>query len=199
MVNSEKDFSEEGKDFDKFSKNIYKHFKLDYPKFYKMDNLCKLGFLASELLLRKTNIINAYKGNEIGVVLANSASSIDADINHYNTIKDPGNYFPSPSIFVYTLPNIVIGEICIKNKITSEGNFFIQQQFDADLITAYISNLINLGKIEACIGGWIEYTPASYDALLFTIEKKNSKNCENQKGSITFEQNTLTSVYQTLL
>ena len=30
----------------------YRHFDLQYPKFFKMDNLSKLGWLANEILLQ---------------------------------------------------------------------------------------------------------------------------------------------------
>ncbi len=38
-----------------FLKAIYKHFGLKYPKFYKMDEISKLGFLASEIVLASNN------------------------------------------------------------------------------------------------------------------------------------------------
>lgn len=37
---------------DKDITGLYREFAGDYPKFFKMDALCKLGFIAAELLLR---------------------------------------------------------------------------------------------------------------------------------------------------
>ena len=34
-------------------KDIYKHIGIDYPKFYKMDKLAKVGFLGVEILKQK--------------------------------------------------------------------------------------------------------------------------------------------------
>ncbi len=96
----------------------YRYFNISYAKFFKMDNLCKLGFLASELLLRKRkNISEKYPGDEVGILLSNAGSSIDTDRNHQKSISERDEYFPSPSVFVYTLANIVIGEICIRHKL----------------------------------------------------------------------------------
>ena len=95
----------------------YRYFNISYAKFFKMDNLCKLGFLASELLLQGKNISEVYRGDEVGLLLSNAGSSIDTDRNHQKSISKRDEYFPSPSVFVYTLANIVIGEICIRHKL----------------------------------------------------------------------------------
>jgi len=43
---------EKGKNADEFLLAAYQHFAINYPKFYKMDNLCKLGIIATEVLLK---------------------------------------------------------------------------------------------------------------------------------------------------
>ena len=107
---------------------VYRHFELKYPKFYKMDNLSKLGLLATEVLLKDSLNPDEYKPEEIGIVLSNSSASIDTDIKYFETTKE----IASPAIFVYTLPNIVIGEICIRNHFKGENAFFIFEEFDAE-------------------------------------------------------------------
>ena len=37
-------------------KDIYKTLGLKYPKFYKMDSLCKLAYLSSEVLFQDLNL-----------------------------------------------------------------------------------------------------------------------------------------------
>jgi hypothetical protein len=104
-------FEKPDADLPDFLLSVYQAFKFSYPKFYKMDNLSKLGWLASEILLQDALLKENYKPEEIGLILANTNSSLDNDLKYQNTISD----IPSPSVFVYTLPNIVIGEICIRN------------------------------------------------------------------------------------
>lgn len=105
-----------------FLKEIYKFIGLNYLKFFKMDHLSKLGFLASEILLKDIPKENLECMN---LFLACSCSSLDSDIEYQKTIKDKENYFPSPSVFVYTLPNIVIGEIAIRFGIHGDNGMFI--------------------------------------------------------------------------
>src|SRR5664279_1913911 len=63
-----------GKVFRDLSKDIYTKFSIDYPKFHKMDNLSKLGFLSVELLLRDKDLNQKYQGEDVGVIFMNSAS-----------------------------------------------------------------------------------------------------------------------------
>ncbi|MGD0710054.1 MAG: hypothetical protein ABR968_02650 [Bacteroidales bacterium] len=153
-----------------FMKNAYKHFKINYSKFFKMDNLSKLGFLAAEILINKSNVFS-FSPEETGIVISNSSSSLDTDKTFNDTIKDSESYFPSPSVFVYTLPNILIGEICIRHEITGENTFFISEKFDPDLIYNYISDLFEYGKVQHCITGWVDFLSDKYDAVLYLIEK----------------------------
>ncbi|CAN5385893.1 hypothetical protein BH11BAC1_BH11BAC1_04750 [soil metagenome] len=151
-----------------FIKELYKQLKSDYPKFYKMDNLCKLAFVAAELLLKDVKL--NYEKDEIALVLSNASSSLDTDKTYYHTVEDKSNYFPSPAVFVYTLPNIMIGEICIRHQFLGENAFFITEKFDADLLTEYSANLLSSGKARCVITGWIEINGNNWDAVMFLIE-----------------------------
>ncbi|HEY2583975.1 MAG TPA: hypothetical protein VGI43_19355, partial [Mucilaginibacter sp.] len=104
-----------------------------------MDNLSKLGWLASEILLKDNFNPDKYKPEEIGIVLTNANSSLDDDRKYYDSVKD----VPSPSLFVYTLPNIVIGEICIRNNFKGEHAFFVMDSFNGDFIMQQVNYLID--------------------------------------------------------
>src|SRR5512138_3805161 len=115
-------FEENFVTFADFIKSLYKKEGINYPKFFKMDGLSKLGFLTAELLLKRRTM-DRYGDDRVGLILSNSASSLDTDIAHSGTISERSNYFPSPSVFVYTLPNIMNGEICIRHKFKGENIF----------------------------------------------------------------------------
>jgi hypothetical protein len=178
FVNSQLLYELESSALNIFLQELYKKSEMSYPKFHKMDNLCKLGILASELLIQKSSIVEKYNLENIGIVLSNSASSIDTDRQHQSTISDKNNYYPSPAIFVYTLPNIVIGEIAIKYKFTGENAFFVTDKFDTDLILNYAEILLNEG-MEALIAGWINVDGDDYECFFFIIEQKNPCRLEN--------------------
>lgn len=155
---------------------IYKAAGLSYPKFYKMDNLSKTGYLAAEYLLKGTAIDTPELKPGTSLILMNKNASLDTDINFQATINDPSSYFPSPSIFVYTLPNIMLGEICIRFKISGEGAVFISDEIDNKLFYDYIARLISEGKTENCIFGWIDYYSGIPEAFLSIVQTKDFNN-----------------------
>ncbi|HEV3411826.1 MAG TPA: hypothetical protein VG101_05070 [Puia sp.] len=153
-----------------FLLSAYQHFGFQYPKFYKMDHLSKLGWLAAELMLRDGLAAAGYRPEEMAVVLSNGNSSLDTDYKYFATIGD----IPSPALFVYTLPNIMIGEICIRHKFKGENAFFVSELFDAGFIETYVRDLMETGNARACICGWVDVLGEDYSAVLFLIERKLS-------------------------
>ena len=133
---------------------LYKQMIGDYPKFYKMDGLSRLGFLASEILL---NAEKEETEEERAIIFFNHSSSIASDRNYKESIKDKDNYFPSPSIFVYTLPNIVTGEIAIRNHFQGETSFFILPDKDKKMMEEILQASCRDGQSKSFLTGWIDY------------------------------------------
>lgn len=183
-VDGKLEFSnQEQEGFGAFMKSIYKHNEVKYPKYFKMDNLCKVAFIASEIILKGNDHIKELDPTKVGVIIQNSHSSIDTDTKYNETIKDKSNYFPSPAVFVYTLPNVMIGEICIRNKFQGENTCFIAKEFNPEFVTDYVNDLLDSGKLDACITGWSDYIDGEYNAMLFLVEKSK----ENKKDNISFK------------
>lgn len=145
---------QEGKEHHSLLTSLYKQMIGNYPKFYKMDGLCRLGFVASEILL------NAEKGEtdkERAIIFFNHSSSIASDRNYKESINDKDNYFPSPSIFVYTLPNIVTGEIAIRNHFHGETSFFILPNKDERMMEEILQASCLDDQSKSFLTGWIDY------------------------------------------
>ena len=157
---------QEGKEHHSLLTTLYKQMIGNYPKFYKMDGLSRLGFVASEILL------NAEKGDtdverreeegerlleERAIIFFNHSSSIASDRNYKESINDKDNYFPSPSIFVYTLPNIVTGEIAIRNHFHGETSFFILPDKDERLMEEILQASCRDDQSKSFLTGWIDY------------------------------------------
>ena len=157
----------------KFNRSVYRHYNIDYPKFFKMDNLSKLGFLSAEILLQGTDILKKYLGEEIAIILENASSSLESDEKHQKSIRDRNKYFPSPSVFVYTLPNIMAGEIAIRHKVKGENTVFIFEQFEPEFIDHYVSDLFRNQRVNCCLSGWIECYGDHYQSFLFIIEQED--------------------------
>ena len=153
-------FNSSETDFAPFIREAYKHLGENNMKFYKMDNLCKLGYVAAGYLLKDTN----YQPKEIGIILANASSSLDTDCKHQAIINKEGDKAASPAVFVYTLPNVVLGEICIRHKIQGENTFFVCQQSDVASLEDYARIVMAKGKLRTCIIGWCELLDGHYQA-----------------------------------
>lgn len=151
--------------------DLYKELRIDYPKFYKMDGLSKIGFLCSELLLAKENS-RFIPMKDRGVICFNSSSSLHNDTEYQATIQNQENFFPSPSLFVYTLPNILTGEIAIRNKFFGESSFYIMRSFDAEMIYEMVTDAFQDKETCSLLVGWCEYYGAHKEALMFLVSRE---------------------------
>ena len=144
---------------------IYKKYIGNYPKYYKMDGLCRLGFVASELLLqveKTTNKLDHIFDKERAIMLFNRSSSISSDKRYLSSISDKDNYFPSPSVFVYTLPNIVTGEIAIRNNYHGETSFYILPRKDEEQMQTIIETAFVDKKTKSLLTGWVDYEDSGH-------------------------------------
>jgi hypothetical protein len=169
LINGIEEFNSNEEQFSDFIKSAYKNFNVNYPKFFKMDNLSKLSFLAAEVILSK--VVCDTNENDIAVVFANKSASLDTDVKYQKSIADKKEYFPSPAVFVYTLPNICVGEISIKHQLKSENAFFVMDTFNSEFMYNYATNLLETNKAEKVLCGWVEYFNEEYKAILYLVEK----------------------------
>ncbi|MET2985343.1 3-oxoacyl-ACP synthase [Aureibaculum conchae] len=171
--------------FSDFSKKIYKELNLSYSKFFKMDNLSKLAFLGAECVL---NSESEEEHDDVAIILTNKASSLDTDRKHQASIQNKDSFYPSPAIFVYTLPNIAIGEISIKHQLRSENAFFIFDAFNANFLHKYTNSLLTNNKAESVLCGWVDYDGDNYDCFMYQVSRK---------GKIKHTTNDLNNLYKT--
>ncbi len=155
-----------------FLKSAYRNLGIQYPKFFKMDKLCKLAFLTAEALLKDAGIASRYPAGETGMIILNSSSSLDTDEKHQESISDRENYFPSPSVFVYTLPNIMTGEIAIRHKIKGENGVFISEKPDPQMIFTLVDELFASNRVSCCIAGYVESYHEKLSSCLLLVEKE---------------------------
>lgn len=156
--------------------DIYHHIGMQYPKFFKMDRLCKVGTLAAELILKDKTFDRETVKADWAVILMNSASSLDDDRQYQETIRDRENYYPSPSIFVYTLANIVTGEIAIRHKIGGESSFYVFEHFDGARMDELAARAFDDNpELNTLLCGWVDYDTDRCDVLLCSFIRTESK------------------------
>jgi len=150
-------------------KSIYKEKDIAYPKYHKMDGLCKISLLVFELFLE----LGTIKKEDLGsmpIVMANSFSSASSDVKHHvNILEDK----TSPSVFVYTLPNIAIGEVAIKHKMRGENIFYVLESFNAEKLIQFSKPFLSKEKKNVLVA-WSEFTPDIMESFMFCLNDKTT-------------------------
>ena len=158
--------------------DIYKRQIGDYPKFYKMDILSRLAFVAAELLAPLPLHRGGENSSEVfhrgdleeAIILFNHSSSLVTDRQFLATISDTEDFtdalapwdadkarcFPSPSLFVYTLPNIAASEIAIRHHICGETCFYILPSKDEAIMQQILEATLRGTNGTSVISGWVD-------------------------------------------
>jgi len=160
---------------DELLQKIVAEFEVKHPRFGKMDRLSKLGYTCAEILLQSLSDFKQYQPYEVSLIFANASSSLDTDFRFQKTLES----IASPALFVYTLPNLVLAEICIKNGFKGENLFLVSDVPEANLFFEPINQLFAQNTAKACLAGWVEIVGESYNCTLISIEMPEHKS-ENQ-------------------
>lgn len=174
-------------DFPAFAKALYEELDISYSKFYKMDNLSKLTFLTTEILLEPVSLLPQAK-QQMAILLTNRSASLDTDRNHQKQIDDLDNFYPSPAVFVYTLPNIGLGEISIRHKLHGQSGFFVFDTFNADFLFNYLETLYKSNKCTSALCGWTDFDDKNAESFLYLV---------SQKQNLAHTVNHIQSIYTT--
>lgn len=135
-----------------------------------MDLLCKWAWLGAEYLLAPGQHEKADRW-KVAVVVGTAHGCADVDKKYIATVAD----FPSPALFVYTLPNIMLGEICIRYGFKGEQLCLVNESFEqcTEEIEFWVNDLLQHRAMEACICGWADAVGDGYDVCMFYITKQN--------------------------
>ena len=155
----------EGKEY---LSSLYRSLAIDYPKFFKMDNLSKLGFLASELIFQNDDL-RFVDRDDLAIICFNRSSSLESDTLYQTTIQSNDNYFPSPAAFVYTLPNIVIGEIAIRNKLHGDTSFYVCEKLDAEQLFKTAHHAFQDKSTKSVLLAWIESFEETKEVFMMLV------------------------------
>ena len=145
--------------FATFIREAYKAIDGNNMKFYKMSDLSKTAYIAAEVLLQKTP---TFAPIEAGIILANRSASLDTDRRHQDIIESEGETAAAPAVFVYTLPNVAAGEVCIRHKIQGENTFFIDDAYQPERLESYARSAMSRDGLKYCIVGWCDFLQGKY-------------------------------------
>lgn len=152
----------------------------EYPKFFKMDPLCRLGFVTSRLMAALENDGSSesldLKGRPLtlredrALVICGCNGSAVADRRFQTTIQDLTEFFPSPAVFVYTLPNIVGGEIAIRNGWCGETSCWMMDAFSPEAVAERVTDAFEDRVTTSVTGCWLDCRDADdFESLMFTV------------------------------
>jgi hypothetical protein len=176
-----------GKGTDSTPEAFYRSLQYAYPKFFKMDVLCKWGWLGAEALLTDGGKF-VYEGidkHKVAVVLATSSGCLDIDKKYQQSIIN----IPSPALFVYTLSNIVLGEICIRHGFKGEQACFVSECFDSPELHFWVNDLLMNRGMDACLCGWVDAVNYQHDVSMFWVVKNGD--------GVTFSPAAMQQLYNT--
>lgn len=159
-----------------WKKELFLSLKKDYSKFYKMDALAKMAFIGVQLIKEAVNF-QQFEDDEVALIFANKFSSYDDDSKYIESYTNKGK--PSPSLFVYTLPNILTGEIAISEKWYGENIFFIEEKFNPSLYLDQI-NFYLRKESKVCLCGWVESVNGNEECILFAVDQSEGNITENE-------------------
>ncbi len=151
---------------DPFLVGIYRHLGLSYPKFFKMDELSRLAFLGSEMVLIRSEL-ERFADDEVALLFANRTSSLMTDGQFQSTLEGG---IPSPALFVYTLPNIGMGEVCIRHKLYGENNFLVMEYFDPRQLLQHVRALLQQGVSKSVLLAWVETDGEHHDGFFVFLD-----------------------------
>ncbi len=165
--------------------DYYRALQFNYPKFFKMDVLCKWAWLGAECLLNEGEKF-LYEGldkEKIAVVMATSHGCLEVDKKYRQSIQE----IASPALFVYTLSNIMLGEICIRHGFKGEQACLVSEKFDSMELYFWVNDLLENRGMDACLCGWVDALNYQHDVSMFWVRK-------NSNG-LTFSPASLQQLY----
>ena len=147
----------------------YQQLQRPYLKFFKMDVLCRWAWIAGEYLLSDGTqaLCDGMDKTRVAVVLSTNHGCIEVDKKYQESMAT----IPSPALFVYTLPNIMLGELCIRHGFKGEQLSLVTEAPDFDELCFWVNDLLTHKGMDACLCGWVDAAGTSSDVCLFWITK----------------------------
>jgi hypothetical protein len=143
---------------------LYQELGINYPKFFKMDILSKVAFLSAEALQPYPENINK---ENVAVIISTTSGCWEADMQFEKSRET----IPSPAVFVYTLPNIMLGEICIRHGFKGEQTCMVHHNANAATLAFMVQDVLHNRGMDACLFGYVDATENNINAVLFWVTK----------------------------
>lgn len=133
---------------------IFKKYLADGSRFFKMDLYSRLAYVGTTLLAK--DALEDAGSEDRALVIFTQNGSVLADRKHLSTFSHPDEFFPSPAVFINTLPNVVLGEIAVKNSIKGETTLVLLPDRDETAMQRIIEATVAATRPSVLICGWVD-------------------------------------------
>lgn len=137
-----------------FITEIFKKYMADDSRYFKMDQFSRLAYVGAGLVAGDE--LKDISPEDTAVFIFTKTGSVLADRKHLSTFSDKEEFYPSPAVFINTLPNIVLGEIAIKNNVKGETTLVMLPEEDEAVIDRVIRATLDATRPKAMIYGWVD-------------------------------------------
>jgi len=133
---------------------IFKKYLADGSRFFKMDLYSRLAYAGMSLLAK--DALEGYDPEDVALFVFTQQGSLLADRKHLSTFSNPDEFFPSPAVFINTLPNVVLGEIAVKNNIKGETTLVLLPDRDEAAIQRIMEASLAATRPAVVLCGWVD-------------------------------------------
>ncbi len=133
---------------------IFKKYLADGSRFFKMDLYSRLAYAGTSLLAK--DALEGYDPEDVALFVFTQQGSLLADRKHLSTFSNPDEFFPSPAVFINTLPNVVLGEIAVKNNIKGETTLVLLPDRDEAAIQRIMEASLAATRPAVVLCGWVD-------------------------------------------
>ena len=133
---------------------IFKKYIADTSRFFKMDLYSRLAYVGTTLLAK--DLLDGSEPEDRALFIFTQNGSVLADRKHLSTFSDPEAFFPSPAVFINTLPNVVLGEIAVRNVIKGETTLVMLPGRDDAAMDGILEATLSATRPAVMLCGWVD-------------------------------------------
>ena len=133
---------------------LFRKYLSDGSRFFKMDLFSRLAYVGAGILAKDG--LSGCEADGVALLVFTLNGSVIADRRHLSTFSEPGEFYPSPSVFINTLPNVVLGEIAVSFGIKGETTLVMLPRRDDGVMERIIGLTAAAAGVSAMICGWVD-------------------------------------------
>ena len=133
---------------------IFKKYLADGSRFFKMDLYSRLAYVGTTLLAK--DALEGVNPEDVALFIFTLNGSVLADRKHLSTFSNPDEFYPSPAVFINTLPNVVLGEIAVRNNIKGGTTLVMLPDRDETTIDRILEASLSATRPSVMICGWVD-------------------------------------------